>query len=585
MSGSATQPHGGGGTEPVMGTPPNRAEESTKQIDAKGTNIPQEEFDEYGTELGEHARVWKTYVREADKFDTEQVDGWNRSLDVTLIFAALFTAICTAFVIESSKSLKVDAADQLDQITKILLVVANVNDSQLDTTGITASGSFSPRPIDLCINTLWFFSLILSAAVSLIAMLAKEWCYLFVSGRIGDPWSQTKKRQQRWEGIKQWKMEHLIVILPSFIHMAFLSFAVGLCLYLRDLHWGLAVPAACVTLGLILVYVASTLLPLFKKMCPYSTSISRLVQRLRGDSKDSRFTYESHSRIAIEALAWLIRTSEDPKSTDIALQAIAGADPDDKARQLLMKCSANTMIVRRLINLESYSTNYNQILDLYTRAHSFFQPLSTGAPTALSTVLPTDLPTDPPTAPPTQNVAATPANRKLRKNLRKLRGIIDKQITTHADPSHAFLPTPENIQALRIGSTAASYCLRSLQYGVQVQTREQFDSAVELLESYRNRQAHLGTREIQYLMTGTAMLLSSLLVGCPPDMGARYAMRLLRIFGRASSGQNQLQLKHLSLPMAVYALSRYDYPGWTQPPPLSSISRAERAIEMIAHYV
>lgn len=36
------------------------------------------EFDDYGQEMGPDARVWKTYVREADKFDNEQVDGWNK---------------------------------------------------------------------------------------------------------------------------------------------------------------------------------------------------------------------------------------------------------------------------------------------------------------------------------------------------------------------------------------------------------------------------------------------------------------------------------------------------------------------------
>ncbi|CAE6405181.1 unnamed protein product [Rhizoctonia solani] len=192
---------------------------------ASSTNINYDGFDEYGAELGPDARVWKTYVKEADKFDMEQVNGWNSSLDVTLIFAALFTAICTAFVVESSKSLKEDpperSAARLDQITHILLVIANVSSpSQLNTTQIIDPDPFSPRPIDLCVNALWFFALILSAAVSLIAMLAKEWCQSFMSGRIGDPWSQTKRRQQRWKGIERWKMEQVVMFLPSLIHVS-----------------------------------------------------------------------------------------------------------------------------------------------------------------------------------------------------------------------------------------------------------------------------------------------------------------------------------------------------------------------------
>ncbi|KAF8608429.1 hypothetical protein BDV93DRAFT_249423 [Ceratobasidium sp. AG-I] len=34
--------------------------------------------DEYGAELGKDARFWKTYVKEADQWDAELVDGWSK---------------------------------------------------------------------------------------------------------------------------------------------------------------------------------------------------------------------------------------------------------------------------------------------------------------------------------------------------------------------------------------------------------------------------------------------------------------------------------------------------------------------------
>ncbi|CAE6509056.1 unnamed protein product [Rhizoctonia solani] len=298
----------------------------------------------------------------------------------------------------------------------------------------------------------------------------------------------------------------------------------------------------------------------------------------------------SSDPIPLEALAWIIKTSEDPKSTDTVLQAIAGADPNDAYRRLLKESRADKRILRRLIGLESYSRNYDMILDLYTRAQSFFQP----SPTVTASR------NDPSTSSKEKAISGSNGevrkastgpqkslNRELQKKLRDLRDTIDKEIITYAISDPTFLPTIDNIQALRIGSTAACHCLQSLQNGPQAlgQTQEQIDYAVELLESCRRREAPLSTGEIQYLMTGTAVLLSSLLVDCPPDMGAQYVMRLLRAINGAGSGQKTLPLEDLGLPMAVYALSRYDYPGWTQPPPLNSISRTERAIEMITHYV
>ncbi|CAE6447369.1 unnamed protein product, partial [Rhizoctonia solani] len=42
--------------------------------------------DEEGAELSKEARIWKVYVGETDKWDAETADGWNKSLDVLLVF-------------------------------------------------------------------------------------------------------------------------------------------------------------------------------------------------------------------------------------------------------------------------------------------------------------------------------------------------------------------------------------------------------------------------------------------------------------------------------------------------------------------
>ncbi|CAE6392360.1 unnamed protein product [Rhizoctonia solani] len=120
-------------------------------------------FDEYGGELDADARVWKTYVKESDEFDMDLVDGWNRqhlhacrSLDVILIFAALFSAISTTFVLESSKLLQEDPADAtsqtLETISQTLLLIARGNESLVPrSAGLDALGvedeEFVPDPV------------------------------------------------------------------------------------------------------------------------------------------------------------------------------------------------------------------------------------------------------------------------------------------------------------------------------------------------------------------------------------------------------------------------------------------------------
>lgn len=90
--------------------------------------------------------------------------------------------------------------------------------------GVQQPPEFVPSPSAILINTLWFFSLSLSVAVSLVAMLAKEWCYAFMSGRSGHPYEQARRRQRRWNGIKRWKMKDILTYLPMFMHLALRKF-------------------------------------------------------------------------------------------------------------------------------------------------------------------------------------------------------------------------------------------------------------------------------------------------------------------------------------------------------------------------
>ncbi|KAK0231760.1 hypothetical protein EDD85DRAFT_775554, partial [Armillaria nabsnona] len=68
-------------------------------------------------ELGPLARVWRTYLEECGAFDIEMLEGWRDGLDVLLVFAGLFSAVVTTFVIQTSQNLQVNYV----QVTATLL--------------------------------------------------------------------------------------------------------------------------------------------------------------------------------------------------------------------------------------------------------------------------------------------------------------------------------------------------------------------------------------------------------------------------------------------------------------------------------
>ncbi|TDL16034.1 hypothetical protein BD410DRAFT_890362 [Rickenella mellea] len=52
------------------------------------------------------SKIWGPYLNLADKYDKDLVHNWRDDMDSLLIFAALFSASVTAFVIESYKILE-----------------------------------------------------------------------------------------------------------------------------------------------------------------------------------------------------------------------------------------------------------------------------------------------------------------------------------------------------------------------------------------------------------------------------------------------------------------------------------------------
>ncbi|EUC62950.1 transmembrane protein, putative [Rhizoctonia solani AG-3 Rhs1AP] len=356
---------------------------------------PPQEFDEEGKELGPDAQVWKTYVREADRVDEELVDGWNksvdslecrtfanyglvmltsRSMDVNLIFAALFSAISAAFVIESYKNLKPDPADMSAQTLLVISqTLSSLSNGSQPTSSTLSSGveatPFKVSPSAICVNVLWFLSLSLSVAVSLISMLAKEWCLEFMSGRTGPPGAQARRRQRRWDGLESWKMKEVLTVLPSLIHLSLLLFAIGLCVFLWDVHYGVAIPVVIVTALTSGTYFACTILPflIINNYCPYGTVLSRLYKQFFSEYSQSVRDSVTQDETTGKALHWLIVNCETPRSVDVALQSLAAAD-QELPPAMLERCDAWTLIRQRIDFVDPTGEQANPAILLYKRA-------------------------------------------------------------------------------------------------------------------------------------------------------------------------------------------------------------------------
>ncbi|CAE6454729.1 unnamed protein product [Rhizoctonia solani] len=119
--------------------------------------------DERGAELAREARIWQVYVGETDKSDKELIEGWDKSMDVLLVFAALFSAISTTFLIETSGMLKQDPNDisaaALVVISQALVAISTGNSSANPLASTPPeqgnASDFVPSRVAVIVNTLW----------------------------------------------------------------------------------------------------------------------------------------------------------------------------------------------------------------------------------------------------------------------------------------------------------------------------------------------------------------------------------------------------------------------------------------------
>ncbi|KAJ3766275.1 hypothetical protein FB446DRAFT_758467 [Lentinula raphanica] len=237
------------------------------------------------------ARVWRVYLDEAATFDNEMVGELGDSLDVLLLFAGLFSAVVTTFVAQTSQALSVDnvslSTAYLGEITTILRAGGNVSAiSQISTTD---TAQFSPTTGDIWVNGLWFTSLTIALSIALFAVLAKEWLRQYMSIGAGTHQDRTFIRQFRFDGFKAWQVQGIIGVLPVLLHLSLILFLIGLVVFLAPLNVAIAYTTGIITVTVVVLFLAASVLPLYVIQCPYRTTFSDLLYYM---SQLPRMTYD-----------------------------------------------------------------------------------------------------------------------------------------------------------------------------------------------------------------------------------------------------------------------------------------------------
>ncbi|KAF7333457.1 hypothetical protein MVEN_02361800 [Mycena venus] len=238
------------------------------------------------TEASDHdesaaAKLWTVYVSEAEKYDKALVEGWKSDMDVLLIFAGLFSASLTAFLIESYKTL---TPDQGAMTIALLTQISRQLDPRLNvsSTATLTSIPFIPSTSSLACNTLWFLSLGLSLSCALIATLVEQWCRDFIQRTEMRPSPIIRARifSYLYFGIQRFGMHTMVEFIPLLLHGSLLLFFAGLVAFFYPINTAIMVVAATL-LGLVsITYTCLTVLPMFFSDSPYRTPLSTIAWSL-----------------------------------------------------------------------------------------------------------------------------------------------------------------------------------------------------------------------------------------------------------------------------------------------------------------
>ncbi|KAF7334585.1 hypothetical protein MVEN_02288400 [Mycena venus] len=214
---------------------------------------------------------WTAYKSLVDEFDQEFQRKYGNDLDTALIFAGLFSAVSSAFIIQVQPDLQPNQG-MMPELLGIL--VQNMN----ATTAPVFAPQTGPPVITIVAQSLLYFSLFATLLTALLAVLGKQWLLHYDSvGERGTIEERGLERQRKFEGLKRWKFDLVMQIFPLLLQLALLLFAVALSFYLWTINRAIAGIILGLTVVGFILHDAMVISALVFPDSPFQTSLTTLL--------------------------------------------------------------------------------------------------------------------------------------------------------------------------------------------------------------------------------------------------------------------------------------------------------------------
>ncbi|KAJ7930137.1 hypothetical protein B0H13DRAFT_916103 [Mycena leptocephala] len=184
---------------------------------------------------------WNSYMKLADEHDKEFQQKYSTDLDTALIFAGLFSAVSSAFIIQIQPQLMVS----------------------------------NPLTIILVAQSMLYISLLTTLLAALLAVLGKQWImYYQAAGSRGTIEERGLERQRKLDGMVKWKFDALLQMFPLLLQLALLLFSTSLAIYLWTIHHSIAILVMALTSLGFAAYFFLLLSAIIFPDCPFQTPLA-----------------------------------------------------------------------------------------------------------------------------------------------------------------------------------------------------------------------------------------------------------------------------------------------------------------------
>ncbi|KAG8756158.1 hypothetical protein FRC14_003319 [Serendipita sp. 396] len=213
--------------------------------------------------------------------DRNFIRGCNQSMDTLLVFAGLFSAIVTAFMIQNTQML----GDNTQRTNELLVIISMQLNSTFPTNApLNGSSNQGPKGSETA-NIIFTCSLVITLMTSLAIILVKQWIHVFrMRAQVGDT-SQEKARSRakNWRGIELYQLEAFISSAPMLLHLGLALFFSGLLVWCYEGSSLRVFIITCIliTIGCI-VYVALGIIYCIDQTSPFQWPFSVFLQLFVG---------------------------------------------------------------------------------------------------------------------------------------------------------------------------------------------------------------------------------------------------------------------------------------------------------------